>query len=522
MIPRLCCLLLAELALPVQAAENARPQTRLNVLFVIADDLNTRLGCYGDKQAHTPGLDRLAAEGVLFERAYAQAVVCTPSRKSFLTGLSPKITGPQNNNFMQEHPQTMTLPRWFRQNGYQTARVGKVEHTPEYAGPLDWDLSIQEKPLPAKGLATYKFTDRNGTMLGFSQVRPDGQPTTDETNAHSFETFLLEQWDRTKPFFFALGFHAPHLPWEVQQHHLALHPLEQMPLVTTPAGATPMSKPPGYIPRMLSTLHNSPESVPTSAASANQVSLYNSAIDQDTQRHMQQAYYASVSMMDEQLEGVLRFLENQGLADDTLVVFTSDQGYFLGYRGLWSKHYLYPEVLRVPLIVRVPGKAKGARAPGIVELVDLFPTFVELASLPTPSGLEGESFAPLLKDPTLPGKPAAYAQGILYGGCAVTTERFTLLDWKARPWMRPTQLRAGPSEDPLKVIQNLAGTALRKEVEFELDGPQRWINVQVPIEASREFYNLKNDPAAWFNLEGNPDQEFLRHQHLLDAHFPEN
>lgn len=502
----------------MHAAENALPKKRLNVLFVIADDLNTRLGCYADPQAHTPTLDRLAAEGVLFERAYAQATVCTPSRKSLLTGLSPKVTGAQNNNFMQEHPETMTLPRWFRQNGYQTARVGKVEHGPEYAGPMDWDLFIPEKFPSPKGGVLRQFNDANGTSLGNSRVFPDAQPTTDETNTGSFETFLREQWDRSKPFFFALGFHAPHLPWDIHQRHLELHPLEKMPLVTPPEGATPMTKSPRYIQKMLSSLRKTPPSAAEIAGFDDKVSAYNSSIDQATQRGMQQAYYASVSMLDEQLQRALGFLDAQGLTDNTLVVFTSDQGYFLGYRGLWSKHYLYPETLRVPLIVRMPGKAKNARASGIVELIDLFPTFAELAGLPSPDGLDGKSFAPLLKDPTLPGKQAAYSHGVLFGGHAVTTEAFTLLEWQARPWMMPTGDRVQAGKDPLSVLKKTVDAELRDDVKVELDGPQFWLNAQVPIEASQEFYDLKKDPAAWFNIEGKAGEELLRHQHLLDSY----
>jgi iduronate 2-sulfatase len=187
-----------------------------------------------------------------------------------------------------------------------------------------------------------------------------------------------------------------------------------------------------------------------------------------------QGYYAAVSGMDEQVGRSLDFLQREGLADNTIVVFTSDQGYCLGYRDCHAKHIQYPAVLRVPLIVRDPGMPlRGARAQGLVELLDIFPTLTELAGLPMPAGLDGTSFVPLMKDPAKEGKPAAYAQEILHDGrgIAVTTKDATYLEWD--------------------------------------NG------------GIREFYLLGEDPDAWVNRVDNPEfrSAVEMHKKLLHAHF---
>ena len=496
-----------------------------NVLFIIADDLAARLGCYGDSTAVTPALDQLAAEGVLFERAYAAGTVCTPSRKSFLTGLSVATVGHGNNNFMKDHPETMTLPRWFREHGYQTAKVGKVEHTDEYAGPLDWDSVLKEKPVSNKGAKTLRYKSKEGIELGYAIVRPDHEPTIDQARTDAFADFVSNQWNRSQPFFFALGLHSPHAPWDFQQKHLNLHPAERISLPVAPAGATPMTKPPGYSGRCFAALFDGSEEMRARLASSfpSIGGGPEASVDDAVQKQMIQAYSAAVSMMDEMTGRVLQLLEQQGLAENTLVVFTSDQGYFLGYRNLWSKHYLYPDVLRVPLIVRAPGLTRPAgRAGGVVELLDIFPTLCELAGLPIPDGLDGTSFVPLLKEPELEGKPAAYAAGILFGGQAVITRDWLCIDWVGGKRFLPTGLRAEDGKDPADVVSRLAGTnSPNNEIKIRLDGPQRWIDVEVDLAVSREFYHIGNDPKAWFDLSGNPEvrTEMMRHLELIQRKF---
>lgn len=432
----------------------AVPLNAPNILFLIADDLSLRLGCYGDEAADTPHLDRLASDGALFERAYACGTVCTPSRKSFLTGLSVKTVGWGNNNFLKEHPDAMTLPRWFREHGYQTAKVGKVQHKDEYEGPYDWDFNLNKTetfPDGNRGKVRNFLESEDGKRLMVADVRRDDQHSIDQGRTEAFERFIENKWDRSKPFFFALGFHSAHQPNEANKRYYDMHPLAKMPLTVAPAGATPMTKP-----------------FPA------KFKWWSKQFPEDQQRRAIQGYYAAVTMLDDLVGQALRFLKAQGVADHTIIVFTSDQGYNLGYRTVWAKHILYPSVLRVPLIVRYPGMPnKGAHAKGLVELLDIFPTLTELAGLPTPKGLDGESFVPLLKDPSQDGKPAVYAQGILHNGkgTAVTTLDGTYMEW---------------------------------------DGGE-----------FREFYDLSTDSEAWYNQIDNPEYrpEVEKHRKLLLDYF---
>ena len=427
----------------------------LNVLFIIADDLALQLGCYGNKAAHTPSLDRLAEQGVLFERAYAGGTVCTPSRKSFMTGLHVKTIGWGNNNYLRDHPETMTLPRWFREHGYHTAKIGKVMHTDEYEGPYDWDMNLNETETLSvdRPEVTYAYGSSavDGSPLMRTGIYADEDITLDKARVEGFERFIVEDWDRSRPFFFALGFHTPHQRNDAHQRYFNQLPSNSMPLTRAPEGATAMTKPfPGTF------------------------TWWTQDFPDDQERKAVQGYYAAVTMMDDLVGRTLAFLIKEGLGSNTIIVFTSDQGYNLGYRQIWAKHVLYPSVLHVPLIVRVPGMPNmGMRTKGLVELIDIFPTLVELTGIPIPDGLDGSSFAPLLENPNREGKEAVYAQGILHrgSGIAVTTKNFTYMEWD--------------------------------------EG------------AYREFYDLRTDPDAWFNQVGNPaySEEINYLNQLIDQHF---
>lgn len=181
-------ILLFTLGLPTFAGAAAPTPARPNVLFIVADDLTTRLGCYGDVHARTPALDRLASGSVEFDRAFVQASVCTPSRKSFLTGLGIDKVGVANNNYLAEQPDTMTLPRWFREHGYQTARVGKIVHSENYAGPKDWELSLQGNLSAGAPPQITEYRHRDVAVLGRRQVYPDGVLTKDQVRAQAFHS----------------------------------------------------------------------------------------------------------------------------------------------------------------------------------------------------------------------------------------------------------------------------------------------------------------------------------------------
>jgi len=441
-------------AASLQGVAMAQEAERPNVLFLIADDLAVRLGCYGDEAAVTPHLDRLAAEGILFERAYAAGTVCTPSRKSFLTGLSVRTVGWGGNNYLRDNPDVMTLPRWFREHGYQTVKVGKVQHSDEFEGPLCWDLNLNKtEAFPAGNIGKVRtvLVSEDGKPVSTVDVRQNDQHSIDEGRTDVFKRFLETMRDPEKPFFFALGYLAPHQPNEANRRHYEMHPLERMPLIVPPENATPMSKP--YPPNFRH---------------------WSDQVTERVQSKALQGYYAAVSGMDEQVGRALDLLESEGLTDNTVVVFVSDQGYCLGYRHCWAKHILYPSVLHVPLIVRYPGMPnRGGRVQGLVELLDLFPSLAEIARLPAPEGVDGVSFVPQIHEPERKGKEAAYAQGILHNGSgiAVTTKNGTYLEWD--------------------------------------NG------------AFQEFYDLSRDPEAWVNQAGNPEYSnaVRSHRQLLQDNF---
>ena len=363
------------------SADNDKP----NILFIIADDLATRLGCYNDRTAITPNLDKLAAEGILFSRAYTQGAVCTPSRTSFMLGMNNKNA--KANHFLQ-FPETMTMGRWFKEHGYQTFSIGKIDHTDEYVDPRAWSVRINVKDIKTeKGFRRVKLTeDLNGRDQIFSYLGIAEK----ETQLHDWNVveqaliFFENRRITSKPFFAAIGFHTPHVPWDTTKNNFEKFQSTDFIL----------------------------EKTPENAFEVNPMSLYEKrqpyGISEATQSLALKSYYSAVSTLDEQVGRLLANLKEKGHLENTLVVFTSDHGYHLGWRGQWNKHTLFEEVMRVPLIVSHPDLPKDRSANGIVELLDLFPTFCDFASIPIPEKLDGKSFSKNLKSPEKIGKKAAF------------------------------------------------------------------------------------------------------------------
>lgn len=287
---------LACLAFTATAWSETRQPSRPNVLFIVADDLATRLGCYGDASAVTPRLDGLAAQGVLFTHAYSQGSVCTPSRTSFMLGLNNTHAGA---NHFQKHPDTMTLGRWFRQHGYQTYSVGKIDHTEEFLDPQAWDIRDRDadvKPQPGLGPRPPLIEDlphADGRMLSrrFSFVGTGQKPEqlVDNAVAEATIRFVRDRRDANKPFFAAVGFHSPHVPWDsTERLHEAIDP-QRLKLERLPPDAS--SPPPD-------SLHYTP----------------GLAISDDLQRRAMRAYYAAVAHLDYQVGRLIDTLEAEGLS----------------------------------------------------------------------------------------------------------------------------------------------------------------------------------------------------------------
>ncbi len=396
-------------------ATSAAAAEKLNVLFIAVDDLRPTLGCYGNPIIRTPNIDKLAKWGVRFERAYCQYPLCNPSRTSLLTGRHPTTTGVMDNVtwFRAEHPGFATLPQHFKANGYATLRMGKIFH-----GGIDdadaWTVGGEPRDFtgakrPARGQVAAQ-SDRIVILDGDGESHADYQ-----TSIRAIQ--LMEEY-KDKPFFLAAGFTKPHSPPTAPRKYIDSYDPAKMPL------------PPDFAPRPAA-----PPGFPEISIPARNSDLF---IERDASmqeaREVIRAYYASTTFTDANIGRVLDALERLKLRDKTIIVFWGDHGYHLGEKGKWSKHNsLYEVGTRVPLILAVPGTKTGGRSsPRTVQLLDMYPTLVELCGLSKLPGLEGHSLAPLLLNPNAPWSHPAFTVTRFQNklGKSVRTERWRYAEWE--------------------------------------------------------------------------------------------
>ncbi len=381
-----------------------------NVLFLIADDLNNLLGCYGDPLARTPNIDRLAARGVRFDRAYCTFPLCGPSRNSMLTGLYPNSTGILGNSqiFRQTIPAQISLSQAFRQQGYASARIGKLYHynvpnsigTDGHDDPASWEMEFNpagvDRTEHHPKINTLTPGQFGGTVSWYASPKADAEHT-DGILAEQAE-WVLERFakKRERPFFLAVGFFRPHTPYVAPKDpYYGYYPEAKMPIVPN--------------------IKEDQADIPPPALQS--YKREQDSFTDDLRRQALQGYYASISFMDAQVGRVVAALDRLGLAESTIIVFTSDHGYHVGEHGLWQKQSLFEESARVPLLIVAPGVARnGAVAKSPVSHLDLYPTLTALAGVKAPGNLQGQDLTPLLKDPATAGRGWALTQVVRAGG----------------------------------------------------------------------------------------------------------
>ncbi|MBM3738809.1 MAG: sulfatase [Acidobacteria bacterium] len=405
-------LLRSTVALPLAAQTVGRG---LNVLLIAVDDLNNRIGCYGDPLVKTPNLDRLAKRGVRFDRSYCNYPLCNPSRTSLLSGRRPETTQIFDNG---TPPRTTLgdvqfLPEYFKAHGYFTARVGKIAHG-RFEHFVKWDVSESRAGVELSGPGTPDRKqagqgNEGGAKLSWRAVSGDDASQPDGATARRISQLLEQSAAKGQNFFIGCGFHKPHLPWVAPAKYFDMYSLDQIQLPKTPA--------------------NDHDDIPPVALTSTKG---DAQMDETERKKAVLAYHAATSFMDAQLGVVLDTMDRLKLWDNTVVLLFGDHGWHLNdHHQLWRKMTVFEEAARAPMIVAAPGARQGVSSPRLVEYIDIYPSLVSLAGLPAAPGVQGSSFAPLLKDPMRPWKRAAYTvvkHGKVFG-YSVRTGRYRYTEW---------------------------------------------------------------------------------------------
>ena len=446
---------------------------RPNILFIAVDDLRPSIGCYGDEHAVTPNLDRLAARGVTFDRAYCQVAVCNPSRASLMTGLRPDKLGVWTLpiHFREAMPDAVTMPQWFRRFGYRAVSHGKIFHNPT-PDPQSWSEPIRS---PADVVSGYPETVperireaqkrlpeddwRKHNLRGPGTAAPEIEDTRLIDGAQT--TLAIEDLRRlgkdAQPFFLAMGYIRPHLAWIAPKKYWDLYDPATLPVITD-----------GRV---------TPNTPPYALSDSYELTHYVDLIDfpkpwdearvsEEKARRLMHGYYACVSYVDAQIGRLLDALDAEGLADDTIIVLWADHGWKLGEYGGWGKMTNYEIDTRVPLVIAAPDlAAAGRRSNELAELLDLFPTLCDLAGIDTPDFVDGTSLVPGMIDSDVSTNDAAYSQYYRryddeeYMGYAIRTDNYRFVEWRTFGSGEVTALELyDHRSDPAETV-NLADTA---------------------------------------------------------------
>jgi iduronate 2-sulfatase len=439
-------------------ATSATAEPPLNVLFIAVDDLRPELNSYGASHIKSPNIDRLAEEGLQFERAYVQQAVCNPSRTSLLTGMRPDRVGVTGNHvhFRDKHPDTVTLPQHFKQNGYRAEAIGKIYHgfLSDGSSKTIWDTMGDAESWSAPALRfgpRYYYTEEGirqakQAYIDMYKAETPGEddwtkklvfgpmteaPDVEDDTLHdgkvakaAIKALGERAADPATPFFLAVGFIKPHTPFVAPKKYWDLYDPADIDIVgeaSLPAGGPKIA---GHRSGEVRRYTDQPNRGP---------------FEDENQRRLRHGYYACISYVDAQIGRVLDELERLGLRESTAVVLFGDHGWHLGEHGLWGKTTNFELDTNAPLIIRSPKmKGHGQKTRALVEFVDIYPTVADLAGLPVGKHLAGKSMKPLLDDPTQSRKEAAFSQyprggnadtGGIFMGYSVRTDRWRYTEW---------------------------------------------------------------------------------------------
>jgi arylsulfatase A-like enzyme len=441
--PFLAVLAASFLILPSSLAEKP------NILFIAVDDLRPELGCYGKDHIKSPNIDALARSGLRFDRAYVQQAVCSPSRTSIMTGVRPDTSKVWDlvTSFRVALPDVVTIGQHFKQHGYFVQGMGKIYH-----GSLNdaatWSVPWQNPKAEKYALPENLKLDQRQYADGVSKKKAanageaDNTPSTGlNSRGPAFESAdvpdnalmdgqvadlavatLRELSTKSEPFFLAVGFVKPHLPFAAPKKYWDLY---------DPAGIT-------LAPNKLRPKGAPDYAVLPGAELRNYFGIPEGPIPDDVARQLKHGYFAAVSYMDAQVGRVLAELDRLKLRENTIIVLWGDHGWKLGEHDAWCKHSNTEDDTNAPLLISAPGmKHPGAHTDALVEMVDIYPTLSELAGLPLPAHLEGTSLKPLLEDPDRPWKSAVFSQyprtqngGLM--GYSMRTDRYRFTVWVDR------------------------------------------------------------------------------------------
>ncbi|NCG04620.1 MAG: sulfatase-like hydrolase/transferase [Bacteroidetes bacterium] len=445
-------------------AQIVEEPTKPNVLFIIVDDLKPILGCYGDPFVKTPNIDRFAKEGVIFTNTYCQQAVCGPSRASFLTGMRPDYTGVWDleTEMRNINPEILSMPQFFKQNGYITAGIGKVFDSrsvdenidkpswsiPFYKKSNDYypkemgkakgryrgvkvleEIEIYEKIGGAKGLTGKElsnFIKINAKPSVESLDIPDNAYIDGATVLHSKDILKVLK-ENAKPFFFAVGITKPHLPFAVPKKYWDLYNRDEIQLAEFRENA---NNSPLVAYHGAGELYKYTDIPPIASFSDVKGGM---ELPFDKQKELIHGYYASVSYADALIGKLISTLESLDLKDNTIVTIIGDHGWHLGDHNLWCKHSNFEQATRIPMIFKIPG-IKASKTSALAEAVDIFPTLCDATGIKIPEQLQGASLMPILMETKSKVKDYAVSQyrrgkNMRTFGYSIRTERYRLTLW---------------------------------------------------------------------------------------------